>query len=607
MSLITDPVLNIYQSHAQVLLDKFNLANSLNLTLDDFTVGNPSIYIPSAPGAKENTKVVFTPLASASYYNNFSIYYARMDVAAILGNLAVSVPRETATTLVELLPSINELFGINLLAEDIIDQSLPAVDPMDPTAPVDVMVQTRNTSLMFYGSYTLTLNRLAVTPSPFDPEPADLFLVLHQPGDTVFQNTVRVVNSSGDPVPEFSFMRNALTVTRVSIDNQILLKNNHVAFLGEFEFNILVGGNNTAITTTCIVLTPQGTIARAAADATDDFGFTNDDEIKYFNRPGSDYVYALSQGEIKRFAQDGTETVFATPAFEFEPAFLQVDLDGKLYVVSPVYDALVDTDNNPNTSPVLLKQSTVIRLLSNGAVDNLFDPIVIRQTGLAQPWAIGSLALIETMSSGAPSVLEADGFYLGLIPLTVPSSLDDCPIINNVPVVPNGTVLEYGYLPVFRFLQSGIRDNTFVSNQTRVKPASVYEPTDSRLVAGKSALAVQGKDVVFFTNKQNPLTGYLHHMPVRYSDVGKLMPIGGDYYFAAYRWLDAEGIVKLKNGDMLVFGRGRVVLPDGNFSTDDRNILVSYNASSVPDSVLYQTTQVGGFDVSINAMLVVQN
>lgn len=589
MSLITSPTLDIQQDPAQILLDKINVANSLNLTMDDFTIGNPSIYVPGQLGVKHNTKVTFTPKLASTFYNSIDLYYERMDIAPILGNLAISVPREGAEHLTDLITSINEKFGIHLIASDLVEVTLPVEDPMDPDAPVDVDVTIQGTSLLFRGNYTLTLNRLAIEPAPYDPDPSDVVIVIDQPNETVNMSTIRLLTSSGDPVSEFVFMRNAVTKQYVKINKVIKLKNNNLVCFGEFDYNVMVGGTDTHVETNCIVLTPQGTISRAAVDASDDYGFSADPDIKHFTSDSTDYVYAVSMGNIFRFDQNGVITTFATPDFDFDPAFLQLDRDGKIYVVSPVYDTTWDSDNNPNTPMVPVKQSEIHRLLTTGVADSLFTPVVIRATGGADPWPILALAPIEVESS-TPGVMEASGFFIAMKPEMTPSSLEDCPIINNVPVVPVNTTLEYGYAPVFRFLQSGIRDITFVNKQPRFRPEAVYDNADSTLQVNHQAVVVQGVAPVFLTNRANPMTGHVSALPVRYKASGEMETIGGEYYFQSFRWEDAKSILKLTNGDMLIFGRANVPLPDGTLSTELRSIVVSYNASTVPDSVLFLAT-----------------
>ena len=77
-----------------------------------------------------------------------TIYYNRIDMAASLTGLIVS--KGSATTLIELLPALSEIIGVQLSANDVVPVALPASGSFTLTASA--------TNLLYTGSTSVTLS-----------------------------------------------------------------------------------------------------------------------------------------------------------------------------------------------------------------------------------------------------------------------------------------------------------------------------------------------------------------------------------------------------------------------------------------------------------------
>lgn len=617
MSLNQPVLLDIQLPAKEIILQKFNLGSGLNLVVDDFDFGAPAVFAPTVVGSKLNTKVVLTPKLSSKFYNSFDIFYTRMDIATILDNDAVSVPRDGALVLSDLVGSINSLYGIHLTVSDFEEKTLPTLDPMDPNAPVDVLVEIKPSSLLFFGSFTLTLNKIGGSgEEPVEEEPALVYALVSHPYDPVRSQTIECFTSLGETVSNYQFMRNATSITLISIMRFVLLPNNDILVQGHFEFDMLVGSAPTSINTGCFVMAPNGAIKRVTEEI-NDFGFTENLNWRYHCRPGSNKVYVMDFNNLARYNLDGTKDTGYTPVvLGYQPYGLREDIDGNLYVMSGNHWGPFDDDNNPVTPVVETMMIRIDRLTPAGARDLTFTPVIIRMTGEIGEvgvWPIAGFALIEsapvTPTPGGPTKV-ADGFYISLLPHDKPTTKDNVPIINDVPVIPpdpDDELDEYGFAPVFRFLQSGIWDTTFDHKQKSMTPESIYTAQDRRVAELPEALGVYNKQPVWLTNRKNPSTGHIHQMPVRFKANGKMEFISGDGYSDSYRWATAENITVLKDGNILASGDAYVRNPDGSWNNEQESFVGSYNASTTPDDVVYDPPDSNGGPSYVRGIAVVQS
>lgn len=107
--------------------------------LEDFVFSTPETYL----GIKstKNTKITIRPKDSASIYGRTILYYDRIDLSTI-NNLAVI--KGAATTVLGLLPEINEEMGTELSDLDVEEEALG-------TGPDFTMTAT-SSNLVFIGT-----------------------------------------------------------------------------------------------------------------------------------------------------------------------------------------------------------------------------------------------------------------------------------------------------------------------------------------------------------------------------------------------------------------------------------------------------------------------
>ena len=133
-----------------VLLAALNQALGKNFTLAEFTFSDPvAITIPTPT---RNTMIKLAPLAASGYYGVRKVYYNRIHVSE-LGQIVVS--RGAATRVSDLLPQINEKYGVYIQPTDIYDGLLPAEVPGE--TEVQITLNFRPSSIIFYGGVQIIL------------------------------------------------------------------------------------------------------------------------------------------------------------------------------------------------------------------------------------------------------------------------------------------------------------------------------------------------------------------------------------------------------------------------------------------------------------------
>ena len=118
-----------------------------NLPVVDFTGYNmslPEAY--SGPQSTSNTLIYAVPLASSNNLGRLKIFLNRLSLSSATG---MTVPRGSATRIVHLLTALSNELGVNLIAEDIVDDVLPAGSSFTLTAT--------SSNRLFVGSTTVTL------------------------------------------------------------------------------------------------------------------------------------------------------------------------------------------------------------------------------------------------------------------------------------------------------------------------------------------------------------------------------------------------------------------------------------------------------------------
>ena len=109
-----------------------------------YTMSNPGSY--SGPQSTSDTLIYANPIPSSANLGRLKIFLNRLNLSQAVG---VSVVRGSATRIVHLLPQLSNELGVSLIAEDIVDDVLPAGSSFTLTAS--------STNRLFVGNTTVGL------------------------------------------------------------------------------------------------------------------------------------------------------------------------------------------------------------------------------------------------------------------------------------------------------------------------------------------------------------------------------------------------------------------------------------------------------------------
>lgn len=132
---------------------KFYAVVNKHLTNLSLPTINPADYNASAPETytgtayPRNTRLVLDAPLESSVVGRTTIYYSRIEMSTSLVGLIVA--KGSATTLLELLPALSEIIGVQLAANDVVPLALPASGSFTLTAST--------TNLLYTGSTSITL------------------------------------------------------------------------------------------------------------------------------------------------------------------------------------------------------------------------------------------------------------------------------------------------------------------------------------------------------------------------------------------------------------------------------------------------------------------
>ena len=144
------------QDALSLIIQNFNNGLDPTLHLDDtnFLFDAP-IVNPDADSTK-NTRLYVRPVAISGRYGRVAVYYDRIDLTAVTDKPVIT--RGAATLWSQVVPLINQYYGINIVAADYTDGPLPA----QVGTITDVPLAVTNSSLMFIGSLVVGLKVGAV-------------------------------------------------------------------------------------------------------------------------------------------------------------------------------------------------------------------------------------------------------------------------------------------------------------------------------------------------------------------------------------------------------------------------------------------------------------
>lgn len=577
MQFLGEVVLDITKTPEQILMDKFNAINALNLSVDDWVFGEPQ----SSVTVGYNTEVTLSPKVTTQWFASFKMYYNRMNIASILDNDLVSVPRGAAVMLSDVITDLNTLYGLNIQSEDYFDSTLVPINPADPDAEVPVTFSCKPGSFLFFGTYQLVLNRVTPTVDPVTSNAADVYAVVNQAFEAVDKSIVVCHSSDGQAIANFRFLRNVTAKTEISITDMLRLKNNDIALIGTFRFTSDFSGSSLTYNVNCIVISPSGAVKKAQNNL---FG-SEIANCKRVYTHGADYVYILdplntrgstTQG-LYRCDQNGAyDNGFSVPGLQYAPKLVHITKENKFYTVSDQYTGQWDHDNDSGTPNVSVQQRRIDRFSTDGAIDPSWTVTTVRTTGGLAPWPIAYIE--QNYVAGAPN-----GLYIAFEPPGVPNSQAEVPVINGVAMIPGGEP-SYGFLPVAKLLQNGLIDLAYNPRQVSYSPEAIFDKTGVTLVENCIASTEQG--CVFLTSIKNPITGYRQRLPLYFTADGSLTRLAGDEYINTYRWTNVAKIFALSGGGFIAYGTARLFDPVGGWQ-EPRDVVVAYQRDTRAQGIVH--------------------
>lgn len=113
----------------EMLIDAINLKNGLiddPLTWDQIAAGFPEKVL--TPTGERNTRLLIYGLKQGGYKGSVTVTYDRIDLEALFRNVTpLALYKSKPSKLSDLLPVINNAYGLSLIADDIIDQDVSAL------------------------------------------------------------------------------------------------------------------------------------------------------------------------------------------------------------------------------------------------------------------------------------------------------------------------------------------------------------------------------------------------------------------------------------------------------------------------------------------------
>jgi hypothetical protein len=144
----------------QILVDMINQDNGLNLTTDIVSFSLPT---PASSVSGRNTKVVVSAKPGTRVSGEVPLYYSRLPLDSTAAGKNHVFKVEGALTMAQLIPAINERFGINLQSSEYQNAQLPVFDQIAGHEQMPFALNASPHSLVFIGSVVLMLSYLVVS------------------------------------------------------------------------------------------------------------------------------------------------------------------------------------------------------------------------------------------------------------------------------------------------------------------------------------------------------------------------------------------------------------------------------------------------------------
>lgn len=561
------------QPAKQILIDLINRKNGTNLRVRDFDISDPIVNVNHLTGT--DTQIILTPLVGSGYYGERSQFYTRMDVDTIFSAQAITIQPTIETTLLEFLPQINAFYGTHIKAEDVYDAPIPAYDSLHPTTPRSVTLAIKPTSYFFQGSYDFVFGIVNNAVQEAD----GVLRTYHFWIDGLPPNQVNqsfpCYNVDGTQNTAFNFLSNVTQIDTWTVER--ITRGPANSFIFEGEFDIAFGADLTVHSYQSLKIDETGHVTGAYVNKY--FPPLYIDTL--FEHPDVSFKYAIEplnltqDSHLFRYTVAGDLDTTFVPAIPYQPKFIRITPDNKVYTVSDVYEG---TDPSTNALTKLIR---VDRLTSLGLYDPAFTPIYIRSSDTQyDPVPVMDICPIDT-----------GGFYLAFVPSRTTDVNAPYPIVNGVGLreVILGAGATYSWNPVIRFHQDGALDNTFKHSLPGLRSPAVYEPNGSPLTWGTKALVSEGEKTFLMTYRRNPITGYEHRQPFQFNLVGGEVLLSGQGYKSQYKWTNLLDIISQSNGLFLGYGMMQTYQSNGTLSAP-YSAIGRYKQNGEIDRLIWRST-----------------
>lgn len=575
--------LDITKPAHQILIDAINEENRTSLDYLEFDYTDP--VVASLTNSDINTSLVLTPITASGYYNSSTVYYKRMDLAEIYSSKQIEIETGIRTLLSELIPEINLHYGINLTADDYIEQTLPVIDPLDPGAKLFVTLQATADSVLFFGSCDVFMDEPAPITDLDNVERKFYMTVAIPNADPLIANKVVCVKADFTQLDTYKALRNASAITEFDAQKTISLSDGRIVMKGVFKFTAAIGATaSAAYDVTTIITADNGNVVAAFTEVEAAFGAAGiDNWYGHWNLPvkyvidNNDIIGTDPDTKLYRYDNMGAlDIAYIATGIAYVPVLIALDKNNKLYTVSPQY------------SDVGINKIRIDRLLEDGTIDPDFAAIILTKTGSG---ALHGVVDIQVNDVGGMYIALGSGTDLSSI------TVDNIPVVNTAPLVPGGEMQVYAWNPVVKFTESGAMDTVFKNKLLNSSPSSILKPT-AAIAPGKHVLAPRTDGVVFVSNINNPITGFEQRLPLSFDAEGDLLTLSGISYANQIKWSDVKDVVYQTNGKFIIWGEGVTKIPSGGW-TNTRQLTALYLKSGEMDTVLYSSPEVAGVPVAI--------
>ena len=500
--------LNIKQEPKNVIFDRFNALNALQLNPDDFLLSPVEAFNDAQ--RKTNTRVLASPVVDSSGYNAFHIYYNRMDIAEVFDRINLEVKSTSLDKLVEILDMVNVELGIYLLPDDIEDTDIIYDDPSDKTlrATVDVIVQP--TSYLFTGNHTLVLNERI---NPYDPGIKNAVTGLAFITDGT-NTDITNVNTSISEELYFSFL-DGVTVNDTPVIKGMRLIDNGAYIFGEFDLDVPSNIEGAQGSTIYHGLTVNRIGKVTSVDKVAKFDNVYQKDVNFYAKPDSSKFYLADK---RKYITNGNTVGLYRYNHKGERDNTLVTTNMSLIV-----DKLLPLESGfIVASEMQFNPKRVVRIQrynENGSINTTMPEIQIGDV-LGIDIEVQGMVLSYD-ESGAP-----DGFYVLF------SNVFNQPIVltvNGVKVYGNKHLNKNNYiLPVLKFTMEGILDTTFNGNLQKANK-DFFQPEIGLYHFDR--LFPQKDGIIIFNKVRNPITGVFTLVGLKVRRDGSYKFLTGDEYF----------------------------------------------------------------------------